>query len=65
MWAVALIVIVEGIIRVTPGDVRLYNEVDCHRFGELWEAEYVRMWRADPGKVDHMCTEIEIPGVDI
>ena len=63
MWAVALIVTIMGVTHVTPGSVYLYNEADCEQFGEIWERVYRE--QGGEGTVDHMCVEVEAPGVDV
>lgn len=63
MWTVALLVTVAGLTTITPGNVRLYSEADCDRFGEIWEQVYRE--RGGEGTTDHLCVEVEVPGVDV
>ncbi len=63
MWAVALIITIAGVAHVTPGTVYLYSKTDCDRFGEIWEEVY--RTQGGEGTTDHLCVEVQAPGVDI
>jgi hypothetical protein len=63
MWAIALIVTIAGVTQVHPGTIQLYTKADCDRFGEIWEETYKE--NGGEGTTDHLCVELQAPGVDI
>ena len=65
VWAIMLIVTLHGQTRVIPGNDLLHTEVDCHRFGEIWESEYAKQSGVPLSALDHMCFPTRAPGIDI